>query len=89
MDRLKAVPTNHKLNQLWGCIPIFNMAIKRKNGYKFSETALGAFLDGEKEREGKFRLLGWIFAVLLVAPMLFLVLALVWQGVKWVLSLVA
>ncbi len=66
-----------------------HMAIKRKDGYKFSETALGAFIEGEKEREGKFRSLGLIFAVVLGAPMLFLVLALLWKAVKWILSVVA
>lgn len=65
------------------------MAFKRKDGYKFSETALGAYLDSEKERVGKFRSLGWIFAVLFGAPMLFLVLGLVWKAVKWVLSIAA
>ncbi len=65
------------------------MAIKRKDGYKFSETALGAFLEGEKEREGKFRSLGWIFAVLLGGPMLFLVLALLWKGIRWIMSFMA
>jgi hypothetical protein len=65
------------------------MATKRKDGYKFSETALGAFIEGEKEREGKFRSLGWIFAVLLGAPMLFLVLALLWKAGHWIFSFFA
>ena len=65
------------------------MAIKRKNGYKFSETALGAFLESEKEREGKFRSLGWIFAVMFGLPMLFLVCGLIWKGIKWIMSVMA
>lgn len=65
------------------------MATRRKDGYKFSDTALGAFLDSEKERVSKFKSLGWIFAVVFGAPMLFLVLALLWKGLKWVLTLAA
>ena len=65
------------------------MAIRRKDGYKFSDTALGMFIESEKERVGKFRFLGWIFAFVFGGPILFLVLALLWKGVKWALSIPA
>ena len=65
------------------------MDIKRKKSEKISGPAIGEFLDSEKELEGKFRSLGWIFAVLFGLPMLFLVLGLVWKGIKWLMSVLA
>jgi hypothetical protein len=63
------------------------MAIKRKNGYKFSETALGAFLEKEKEREGKFNTLRLVFGLLFGLPMLYLIFSLLWKAAKWIFSL--
>ena len=65
------------------------MNIKNNKSEKFGEPTAGEFLDSEKELEGKFRSLGWIFAVLFGLPMLFLVLGLVWKGIKWLMSVLA
>ncbi len=63
------------------------MAIKEKNGYKFSETVLGAFIEKEKDREGKFNTLGLVFAFLFGVPIAYLVLASLWKAIKWIFSI--
>jgi hypothetical protein len=63
------------------------MAMKQKNGYKFSETALGAFIEKEKEREGKFNTLRLVFALVFGVPIAYLVLATLWKLIKWIFSI--
>jgi hypothetical protein len=63
------------------------MASQRKNGYKFSDTAFGAYIESEKERVGKFRFLGLIFGVLFGVPLVFLVFGVLWKAIKWIFSI--
>ena len=65
-----------------------SMATKRKDGYKFSETAFGVFLAKEKKREGKFNIVLIFFAVVFGGPMVFLTLSLIWKGLAWIFSLI-
>lgn len=63
------------------------MTHKRDDGYIVNDTAINAYEEGEKMRKGKFNSLGLLFGVIFGLPFAFLILALAWKIIKWVLSI--
>jgi hypothetical protein len=63
------------------------MAIKRKDGFKFSETGFGAYIKEKTKREKDYKLVTTFFAVMFGLPVVYLIGRTIWGLIKVVFSI--
>ena len=63
------------------------MAIKRKDGFKFSETGFGAYIKEKTTREKNYKLVTTFFAVMFGLPVVYLIGRTIWGLIKVVFSI--
>ncbi len=63
------------------------MAIRRKDGFKFSDTAIGAYVKEKTKREKNYKLVTTFFAILFGLPVVYLIGRTIWGLIKLVFSI--